>query len=244
MFTTSLAAGATVIAAAFTAATFERYLWRRRNQDKALAISLAVFTLGAGALLWGSRVGWTSASFRAFYAFGAIINVPFLAAGQMYFMAKKRTADRFLTGAILFGAFSFGITIASPMTGRIDPAILPEGSEVFGVLPRVLAAVGSGLSAVIIFAGTTLSIARLIRARVAKVPVPNWGTRVAGLALIALGTVTLSLSGLLNSVFGKMGAFAVTLTLGISMLFLGYMMSSAPTYRAVPGLNAPNQAKT
>lgn len=239
MFTTPLAAGATVVAAAFTAATFERYLWRRRNQDKALTISLAVFTLGAGSLLWGSKVGWTSASFRAFYAFGAIINVPFLAAGQMYFMTKKRTADRFLTGAIVFGAFSLGITLASPMTGRIEPTALPEGSEVFGVLPRILAAAGSGLSATIIFVGTTLGIIGLLRARIAKVAVPNWGARVTGLGLIALGTITLSLSGLLNSVFGKMGAFAVTLTLGITLLFVGYLLSSGPTYGPTPAPAAP-----
>ncbi len=45
--------------------------------------------------------------------------------------------------------------------------------------------------------------------------------------LIALGTIVLTLSGLLNSVLGEMEAFAVTLVVGISVLFCGFLVGAA-----------------
>ena len=50
----------------------------------------------------------------------------------------------------------------------------------------------------------------------------------AGNAVIALGTAILSMSGLLNSALGQMEAFAVTLTVGVSVLFTGFLVASSP----------------
>jgi hypothetical protein len=51
---------------------------------------------------------------------------------------------------------------------------------------------------------------------------------VVGNLLIAAGTAILSASGLLNSVLGEMDAFAVTLTVGITVLFAGFLVATAP----------------
>jgi low affinity Fe/Cu permease len=51
-------------------------------------------------------------------------------------------------------------------------------------------------------------------------------SRVAGTALITVGTVVLSLSGSLNKRFGEMTAFAITLTIGVIVLFIGFFVST------------------
>ena len=48
-----------------------------------------------------------------------------------------------------------------------------------------------------------------------------------GNVLIALGTLVLSASGTLNARLGAMTAFAVTLVLGIAVLFAGFLVTSA-----------------
>jgi hypothetical protein len=57
--------------------------------------------------------------------------------------------------------------------------------------------------------------------------------------LIALGTLILSSSGLLNSVVGEMDGFAVTLVLGISVIFAGFLVATgAPRQPPAPAPSA------
>ena len=52
-----------------------------------------------------------------------------------------------------------------------------------------------------------------------------------GNGLIALGTLTLSASGLFNSLLDEMEGFALTLALGVTILFAGFLVTSAPRAR-------------
>lgn len=216
--TEALAAAAAVVSFAFSASLWERWLARRRPHEAAWAVSLALFCLGALSLWVGASLGWAPWSFRSFYAFGAIVNVPFLAVGEIELLAGRRAGRIAWAIAGFLGVFSLGVLAAAPMTGTIDPAVLPQGSDVFGVLPRVLAAVASGVGATIVFGGVLWSVVRR-----------RGGRRlVAGNLLIALGTAILSTSGLLNSVLGEMEAFAVTLAVGVLVLFVGFLVATSP----------------
>jgi hypothetical protein len=95
--------------------------------------------------------------------------------------------------------------------------LVPRASDVFGPLPRVLAAVASGGGAVVVFGGAAWSAIRYRRGRM-----------VAANVLLALGTAVLSASGLLNGVADEMTAFMVTLAVGITVLFAGFLVASAP----------------
>ena len=229
MLTTALAVGAGAVSAAFAAATLERWLLRRRAQDLSWSVALVLFTLAAASLAWGSATGWTSMSFRLFYALGAIANVPFLAAGQLQLQLGATRSRWALPVASLFAAFALGVTLEAPMHTALPHDRLPRGSEVFGPLPRVLAAIGSGTSATVVFVGTVLGIVGIARARRRGTAPAGAGRRALGLALLALGTATLSASGTLNSVLGEMEAFSVTLTAGITLLFAGFLVSSLPS---------------
>ena len=228
MVTTALAVAAATMALAFAMLTFERWLVRRRPYDLAWSISLLLFVGGAAGLAWGSATGWTSMSFRLFYACGAVLNVPFLAAGQLQLQLGPRRGGRVMAVTSLLGAFSAGVVLVAPFTAALPPERLPQGSEVFGPLPRVLAAVGSGVGATIVFVGTAVGAIALRRAGRRGVVVVDAGRKTLGLGLLALGTIVLSLSGMLNSVLGEMKAFSVTLTLGVTILFAGFLLSSLP----------------
>src|SRR4029450_9982694 len=90
MTTTALAATATLLAGAFAAATFERWLERRRRHELAWSVALTFFAAGALSLWAGAALGWDGPTFRLFYLFGAIVNVPTLALGTVYLLAGRK----------------------------------------------------------------------------------------------------------------------------------------------------------
>jgi hypothetical protein len=112
-----------------------------------------------------------------------------------------------------------GVLLATPLTVAIDPEVLPQGSDVFGPLPRILAAVGSGIGATVLIAGAVWSAARLARHRTTR-------RLAAANGLIALGAVALSLGGLFNSVADEMTSFALAHALGISLVFAGFLLTN------------------
>lgn len=224
---TALAAAAALVALAFTLCLFERWLATRRRHDLAWALSLAMFTVGAGALWLGAAAGWNGPVFRTFYLFGAVLNVPFLALGTLYLLAGPGRADRWAAAVGLAAAFAAGVVLVAPFRGPVPPDRLPRGSEVFGALPRALAAVSSGAGALVVLGGAAVSAWRHRRGRDARRALV-WAN-----VLIAAGTLVLGGSGLLNSALGEMEAFALTLVIGVSFLFGGFLVASgARTGRA------------
>ena len=227
----ALAAAAGLVALAFALSTLERWLDRRRRHELAWTIALAMFTIGAGALWLGASDGWNGATFRVFYLFGAILNVPFLALGTIYLLGGPRRGDRWGAAIALVGAFAAGVIAVAPLRAAVPAHRLPQGSEVFGPLPRVLAAVASGAGALVVLGGAAWSAWRLRRRAAAR---PGSTRLAVANGIIAFGTVVLGASGLLNSVLGEMEGFAVTLTLGITLLFAGFLATNARPTRVAP----------
>lgn len=215
----ALAAAAGLVALAFCMSTFERWLRSRRRYELAWTISLAMFTLGSAALWLGAANGWGSPVFRAFYLFGAILNVPFLGLGTVYLLGGARLGDRVAAGVMLASAFATGVLVATPLRGAIPLHELPQGSQVFGVLPRVLAAVASAAGAVVVVGGAAWSVWRRRGRR----------RMVGANVLIAVGTVVLGVGGVFNSALGAMEAFAVSLVLGITLIFGGFLLATQGT---------------
>ncbi len=231
----ALAAAATLVALAFTLSTFERWLARRRRHELAWTVALAMFTLGSAALWYGASAGWGGPTFRLFYLFGAILNVPFLALGTVYLLGGTRRGDVWSGVVALAAAFAAGVVAVAPLHHRIPRHRLPQGSDVFGVLPRVLAAVASGAGATVVLVGAAWSAWRLWRrprdgpdAGHTSATGPGRPARLVGAnLLIAAGTLVLGAGGLFNSVFDAMTAFAVTLLVGITLLFAGFLLATA-----------------
>ena len=224
----ALAAAATLVATAFAAATLERWLVRRRPHELAWTVSLAMFAAASAALWVAEAAGWSSPSFRAFYLFGAILNVPWLALGTVFLLAGRRIGDGVRWGLVLASGFAAGVLVTAPLRAPVPSDELPEGSELFEPLPRILAAVGSGVAAVVVIGGALWSAWRLARGRSAGAGSQAVSARrlAFGNVVIALGTLVLSASGTLAGRLGKDTAFAVTLVAGVVVLFCGFLIAT------------------
>ena len=227
----ALAAAAIIVAVAFGAATLERWLVRRRPHELAWTIALGMFAAASFALWVSEAVGWSAGSFRAFFLFGAVLNVPWLALGTVYLLAPRPAADVVRWVLAVVSGFAAGVILVAPMHAPVPTDELPQGSDLFGPLPRILAAVGSGLGAVVIVGGALWSAWRLLAARratTARGRAEAWnGRRLAiGNVVIATGTLILSASGTVAGRLGKDRAFALTLVLGITVLFAGFLIAT------------------
>ena len=214
MLHTALAAGASVVALAFSLSTFERWLKRKEPHQLAWTVAFGLFLAAAVCLWWGAADRWTGPVFRVFYLFGAITNVPVLALGTVYLVGSRRHGDRAAIAVVVFGAFSAGVIAAVAFTHAVPPHRLPQGSDVFGALPRVLAAVGSGVGALVVIAGAAWSAIRDRRRALAN-------------ALIVAGTLVLGAGGVLNSTVGAMNAFSISLLAGVILIFVGFLAATS-----------------
>jgi dihydroxyacid dehydratase/phosphogluconate dehydratase len=135
----------------------------------------------------------------------------------------------------VFSGFSAGIILTAPMKGAINPSDMPQGSDLFSALPRILAAVGSSIPALVIFGGAIWSAWRVMRGATPSVSstvqrtVTSASKLATGNALIALGAATLAASGTMSGRLGADTAFAISLMLGIAILFAGFLVASTAT---------------
>lgn len=196
---------------------------------------MALFAVAALSLWWAEARGWSQESFRMFFLFGAIVNVPWLGLGTVYLLAGPKVGRTVTYGLLVFSGFAAGVIVTAPMHGTINPRELPKGSDVFDALPRVLAAVGSSIPAMVIFFGALWSAYRVLRgAPPALTASASRNVRSAkllavGNILIAAGAAILSASGTFSGRLGADRAFAITLTAGISVLFIGFLVASNAT---------------
>ncbi len=235
----ALAAAATLVALAFALSTLDRWLRRSRLHELAWTVSLAMFAVGALSLWWAESHGWGTATFRLFFLTGAVLNVPWLALGTVYLLGGPAWGNRVRTWLIALSGVATGVVLTAPTRAAVSGRDLPQGSEIFGVAPRVFAAVGSGVSALVIIVGALWSAWRVMRGRP---PVIATGARrtvsqpkrlALGNVLIAVGTVVLSASGTVAGRLGKDRAFAVTLLVGVCILFAGFLVASGGASRRV-----------
>jgi hypothetical protein len=239
----ALAASATLVSLAFALCTLDRWLARRRRHEAAWTISLFLFAAGSAALWAGAALGWGEWSFKAFYLFGAILNVPFLALGTVELLAGPNHGRRWMAIVAMLSAFCTGMILSAPLVGPIEPDVLPQGKDVFEAGPRIAAAVASGVAATVIFGGAVWSAMRLLRGRRrpgAPTTLPAGRLALANL-FIALGTLVLSAGGVLNSVVDEMDGFAISLVVGISIIFVGFLITNASTAPAVRALPEPQE---
>ena len=196
---------------------------------------MTLFGCASLALWWAQARGWSDISFRVFFALGAVINVPWLALGTVYLFLGTRIGDivgRWLLG---FTGFSVGVVLVAPLKAPVLANEFPTARDLFGVTPRILAAVGSGVPALVIFVGAIWSAISLWRGKsptittAATREVKSPRALASGNILIALGTAVLSASGTVAGRLGKDTAFIASLLVGISILFLGFLVATYGT---------------
>jgi hypothetical protein len=183
--------------------------------------AVATWSLAIG-LIWG----WEVANFKTFYYFGAIANIPLLAAGSVHLNASARFARGFTVGVGIFLVLGALAVLAAPIEEAIVSDGVPEGSEVLGYSvtvgginlpgPRFFAAIAGGVGSILIVGFSVVAIWSNRRSS------PNVAL---GNLLIVLGTLAPAMGGSLTAL-GEAAGLALSLLAGAVLLWSGYRLAT------------------
>jgi hypothetical protein len=124
---------AAVIAAIFGAGLVVRFARRRRPHEGVWALALFMFAAASLAAFMGVGTGWTVTVYRVFWLFGVVLNVLFLAQGELYLLSRRRGIVHLLL-VVLAAASVLSTWIV--WAGSVDEGALadalPRGSEAWG----------------------------------------------------------------------------------------------------------------
>ena len=213
---------AALVAALFSVALVRRYAARRQSYEVIWALALLMYAAASVAVAFGVANGWTSGEFRVYWALGAVLNVPFLAQGELDLLIPRRGV-RWALYVLL--AFITAYTIAVVRTAEIHTAALtqdlPSGKEVFGDgtaahrLPQLIA-----IPAYLVLVGGTLWSAWRMRRR------PELRDRFWGTLLIAFGATIIAGFGSAFAALGDLAPFSISLLVGIAVMFIGFLRAT------------------
>ena len=215
---------AAVVAFAFAVSLGRRWLRTRRIYLGMWCVALAMYGAASLAVAAGVLFGWNEQLFELFWIFGAVLNVPFLAAGEVQLLGRGRVLDLIVWVAL---AFVCAYTIAVTRGAAIDPAALterlPSGKDVFGDgsaahrLPQLI----SIPSYLILIAGAIWSAWRM-RGR------PELRHRFVGTLLVVAGATITAAAGSAFAAVGNLPAFSIALLAGVAVMYAGFLRASEP----------------
>jgi hypothetical protein len=200
-----------------------QFVSRRRPYQLVWALAMLMYAVASLAAVVGVVHGWTSLVFGLYWAFGAVLNVPFLAAGEVQLLARNRTVDMVV---YLVLVFLVGYVFAVLRHANVDATALaerlPSGKHVFGDgtpahrLPQLI----SIPSFTILLLGALWSAWKM-RGR------PELRDRFVGTLLIAVGASVVA-GGATFAALGNLPGFCITLVVGIALMFAGFLRASRP----------------
>ncbi len=213
---------AAVVALLFAARLGLRFVAGRHPHQLLWALAMLMYGAASLAVVFGVFGGWTRAEYQVFWVLGAVLNVPFLAAGEIDLLSRNRTVSAVL-GLLL--VFVSAYAVATTRAAALDPAALarelPSGREVFGAgtpahrLPQLI----SIPSYLILVGGAAWSAWRM-RGR------PELRDRFTGTVWIAIGATVIAGVGSAFAAAGNLPVFSISLLVGIAAMFWGFVRAS------------------
>lgn len=227
---------AAAVAFGFAVLLSRQYLQRRRPFQLLWAIALLMYAMASLAVAIGALNGWSRLAFEAYWVFGAVLNVPFLAAGELQLLVRNRTVELALDVVLVFlVAYSISVVRGAAYDAHALTQQLPSGKHVFGDgtpahrLPQLI----SIPSYLVLVVGTLWSAWRM-RGR------PELKDRFVGMLLIAIGATIIAGFGSTFAALGKLPLFSISLLVGIVVMFWGFLRASKPASVAAPAA-APDE---
>lgn len=214
---------AAAVAAVFAVMLGRLYAARRSPSQLLWTIAMAMFAAASAAAAIGVGHGWTRTLFTVYWAFGAVLTVPFLAGGEVVLLFRRRWV---LWVVWLVLIFSAAFTVSVLRQAGVDAVALaeglPSGKEVFGdgTAAHRLPQLFSYPAYAVLVAGALWSAWRM-RGR------PELRDRFVGTLLIAIGA-TIVAGGAGFAATGLVAGFCITLMVGISTMFWGFLRAARP----------------
>jgi hypothetical protein len=218
---------AAVISVVFAVMLGKQFFERKRPHQLLWMLALLMYAVASFALVLGGQNGWTPGEYKAFWLFGAVLNVPFLAQGELYLLVKNRYVTAALLFLLLFGTgYAVMTVVRAPVDQQFLTEELPSGKDVLGPdsAAYLLARYFSYPAYAVLVAGTLWSAWRMRGNRALR-------DRFVGTLLIAVGA-TIVAAGAAFAATGLLVGFSLTLVAGIAAMFWGFLRASRPTASA------------
>jgi hypothetical protein len=223
---------AALIALWFAFQLGRRFVDRRRPHEGVWTVALLMFGVASLAMFYGVLDRWSTGEFRAFWLFGAVLNVPFLFAGEVYLLAPRWVAHTVLVVLVGSGVFA-GLEIwRATVHVAFLSGSLPLGKEVFGdnSAPYRLAQFFSWPAYLLLLGGLVWSAYRMGGQ-------PALRNRTAGTLGIALGATIVAIGSGVGAGFHVVPVFSVSLALGVAVMYWGFLRATrtgAPAAASTP----------
>jgi hypothetical protein len=213
---------AAVVAFAFAASLARQYRRRRRPYQLVWTIALAMYGVASLAVAAGAAGGWSRTEFQVYWGLGAVLNVPFLAAGELLLLFR-RSSVLWATSLVLVFVTAYTVTVlrTAAMDSSALTADLPSGKDVFGDgtaahrLPQLV----SIPSYVVLVVAAAWSAWTMRGHR-------DLHDRFVGTLLIAAGATVIAGLGSAFAALGELEAFSVALLAGVAAMFWGFLRAS------------------
>ena len=236
---------AAAVSTLFAVLLLLQYSKKRRIQQLAWGVSMAMFAIASFVVMYGTSQGWDATSYKVFYIFGAMLNVPWLALGSIALLNKRELTLPALVIVLVLSFFGFFKVVAShPCEAIVGPSghqtcqpaastnienrvfgrkDIPSGSDVWRKdhSVRSLAIWFSTVAYLIV-----LGIA-LLTSRTRKGVAPP-RERVRANLLIVIGVTIVAIGSTALVKYGRGAAFSVTLAAGVTVMFVGFLLASRP----------------
>jgi hypothetical protein len=213
---------AALVALVFAGLLARQFLRRRRSSQAFWAVALLMYAIASAAVALGAADGWTSGEFRVYWTLGAVLNVPFLAQGELDLLVRRREVRLGLYVLLVFlTAYTIAVVRTASLAGGALAEDLPSGKEVFGDgtpahrLPQLIS-----IPAYLVLVGGTLWSAWRMRGR------PELRYRFWGTLLIALGATVIAGVGSAFAALGHLLPFSLALLVGIAVMFGGFLRAT------------------
>jgi MFS family permease len=237
---------AAIVALVFAALVIREFERRRRPYLAAWAIALLMFAAASGAAFLGILNGWDTKLYGVYWLFGAILNVPFLAAGEALLLFRNRNVGVVVFLVLVFmSAFAFNAVRSADMRGiALHCRDLPLGKAVFSTQPPPPPVGGAGLrfqdcfeggdsqqlpyhlaqwfsypAYVLLVAGAVWSAIRMRRSRQSR-------NRFLGTVGIAVGATIVAIGSGVGAGLDIVWLFSICLAAGIAVMFWGFLRAS------------------
>lgn len=220
---------ASILAFSCCLMVFRDYLARPKPAGITWTIAFAIFGIAALAEVIGSVIGWTAPLARLYYVLGATLVVGYLAVGELYLLMRRSRADRAAGIMLVLTALAIALVLDAPVTGDL-------ASEGWEALDR-----GAGLTALTIginSGGTLVLVGGLVYSALSFKRRGIMRNRMLGCLLIAAGTLTVASGGTLTRL-GSRQYLYIAMSIGIAMIFAGYMRTRRPDVVSSAGQRAP-----
>jgi hypothetical protein len=212
-----------MVSALFTFFIARQWYERRRPYQLLWAFAMLVWTVAVAAeTVAAARGAWNPATYRFYYAFGALMVAPWLGVGSLFLVAPRRWARLALAVTLLLTVVGFvGIfshTVPAEALAVTDELGFVE-TRIFPMMPTRLAIIlGNIFGSVAFIGGALYSVYGFWKKQIMR-------DRMIGVALIAAG-------GMLAAVTHSVGAlggpslFRVSQLGAVLLIFGGYLITN------------------